>query len=67
MVGKGNVRSVRARYFVFVSLVYLLLGVVILVRGVLAHAVIAGVLGLIFLGLGAVRLRDYRTWKQRTP
>ncbi len=49
----------RQRYFVIASLAYIVLGVVILVRTLLAHALPLVVLGLVFIALGAVRLRDY--------
>lgn len=49
----------RQRYFVGASLLYIVLGVIILVRTALAHALPLAVLGLVFIALGAVRLRDY--------
>ncbi len=51
--------SLRQRYFVIASLLYIVLGIVILVRTVLAHALPLVVLGLVFIALGVVRLRDY--------
>jgi uncharacterized membrane protein HdeD (DUF308 family) len=53
----------RSRYFVFASVMYALLGIVIAVRAVEARAPIPIVLGLIFLALGLVRLRDYWRWR----
>lgn len=53
----------RSRYFVFTSIVYVLLGATIAVRALEAHALIPIALGLIFLALGLVRLRDYRRWR----
>ena len=44
---------------------YLLLGAVIVVRALMAHAIIVVVLGLIFVALGLVRLRDYAGWRGR--
>jgi uncharacterized membrane protein HdeD (DUF308 family) len=58
---KGTIT--RSRYFVFASVMYVLLGAVIAVRAAMAHAPVPVVLGLIFLALGAVRLRDYWRWK----
>ena len=49
----------RGRYFVLVSVLYLALGIVIMVRSVVAHVVPLVVLGVVFLALGGVRLRDY--------
>lgn len=51
--------SLRQRYFVVASLLYIALGIVILVRTVLAHALPLVILGIVFIALGAVRLRDY--------
>jgi hypothetical protein len=49
----------RRRYFIVVSIVYLLLGGVIIARSVASHVVPIALLGLVFVALGAVRLRDY--------
>ncbi len=49
----------RRRYFVVVSVMYLVLGAIIVARSVMAHVVPMAVLGMVFLALGAVRLRDY--------
>lgn len=50
----------RRRYYVLVSILYLILGAIILVRSVLAHGNPAIViLGIVFLALGIVRLRAY--------
>jgi uncharacterized membrane protein HdeD (DUF308 family) len=53
---------VRRRYYVLASVIYILLGVVIVVRSILAHVAIIAVLGVVFIALGAVRLRDYVAW-----
>jgi uncharacterized membrane protein HdeD (DUF308 family) len=50
---------VRQRYYVLVSVIYVALGLIILVRSALAHVLIVGVLGVVFIALGVVRLRDY--------
>lgn len=55
----------RQRYFVFVSVVYVVLGVVIVARSVLTAAIPVGILGVVFVALGAVRLRDYFTQKEQ--
>jgi uncharacterized membrane protein HdeD (DUF308 family) len=52
-------RVVRQRYFVLVSVLYLAVGSVILVRSAVAHVVPLMLLGIVFLALGGVRLRDY--------
>jgi hypothetical protein len=62
----SSVMSVRQRYFIAASLAYVLIGIIILARGAIAHEPIAGVFGLIFVALGAVRLRDFRSWRGRT-
>lgn len=57
--GVGLRASLRQRYFVIASLLYIGLGIIILVRTVLAHVLPLAVLGIVFIALGAVRLRDY--------
>jgi uncharacterized membrane protein HdeD (DUF308 family) len=49
----------RRKYFVLASGIYIILGFVILVRSALAHVFVLAILGLVFIALGAVRLRDY--------
>jgi hypothetical protein len=49
----------RERYFVVVSVLYIAIGSVIIVRSALAHVLIIGVLGVVFMALGVVRLKDY--------
>lgn len=49
----------RQRYFLLVSVLYIILGVVIVARSAIAHAVPIALLGLVFMALGAVRLRSY--------
>lgn len=49
----------RERYFVIASLLYIGLGIIILVRTALAHVLPLAVLGIVFIALGLVRLRDY--------
>jgi uncharacterized membrane protein HdeD (DUF308 family) len=51
--------AMRQKYFVIASVVYIILGLVIVVRSALAHALVLAILGLVFIALGAVRLRDY--------
>jgi hypothetical protein len=58
--------GLRQRYYVVVSAAYILLGVIILVRSVMAQAVPVGVLGLVFVALGAIRLRDYIGWRGKS-
>jgi hypothetical protein len=50
---------VRERYFLLVSVLYIGIGLVIIVRSALAHVLIIGILGIVFVGLGFVRLRDF--------
>lgn len=51
--------TLRQRYFVAVSIIYVLVGVVIAFRSVTAHVIPIAILGLVFIALGAVRLRDF--------
>ena len=38
-----------------------------MVRSVLAHVLVIAVLGIVFIALGAVRLRDYVAWTGKAP
>jgi uncharacterized membrane protein HdeD (DUF308 family) len=58
--------SMRQRYFVFVSVIYIALGVVIVVRSVLAEVIPIAILGVVFIALGAVRIRDFLMQRERT-
>lgn len=49
----------RRRYYVLASVLYILLGGAILARSVAAHVFPIAILGVVFVALGAVRLRDY--------
>jgi uncharacterized membrane protein HdeD (DUF308 family) len=49
----------RQKYYVVASVVYIILGFIIVVRSALAHVFVLAILGLVFIALGAVRLRDY--------
>ncbi len=55
----------RQRYYLFASLMYLALGVVIVVRAAIGHSPVIVVFGLVLLALGAIRLRDFRAWRAR--
>jgi uncharacterized membrane protein HdeD (DUF308 family) len=59
--------TLRRRYYVLVSVIYILIGLVIMVRSVLAHVAVIAILGIVFIALGAVRLRDYLTWTGEVP
>jgi uncharacterized membrane protein HdeD (DUF308 family) len=54
----GGQRRVRQRYYLLVSVVYIALGVVIVVRSAVAHVLVVGILGVVLIALGLVRLRD---------
>ncbi len=55
---------VRRRYYVAVSVGYMLVGVVILVRSAISAVFPLILLGLVFVALGLVRLRDYLGWRR---
>ncbi|HLJ67231.1 MAG TPA: DUF308 domain-containing protein [Chloroflexota bacterium] len=57
--------SARARYHFVASVLFIAIGVVILVRAVLAHVPFAGLLGVVFLALGIVRIRAFLNWKRQ--
>ena len=50
----------RQRYFIAISVAYLVLGAIMLVRSVIGHFLPIAVLGAVFIALGLVRLREYR-------
>jgi uncharacterized membrane protein HdeD (DUF308 family) len=50
--------SLRLRYFVLASVLYIAIGVIIVARSVTAGVVPLAVLGVVFIALGAIRLRD---------
>ncbi|MGH2448879.1 MAG: hypothetical protein ACRDFS_09815 [Chloroflexota bacterium] len=50
----------RQRFFLMVSVAYILIGAVIVVRSLLGGVMPLVLLGGVFIALGLVRLRDYR-------
>lgn len=62
--GKGA--SVRGRLYIFSSVAYMVLGVIIAVRSIAAHVVPIAVLGVVFIALGGVRLRDWMIARDRS-
>ena len=58
--------AVRRRYFLAVSAGYIILGVIILARSIVGHVLPVGLLGLVLIALGLVRLRDYLSWRHET-
>jgi len=54
---------VRRRLYIFSSVSYVVLGVIIAVRSVVAHVAPIALLGLVFITLGLVRLRDFLRWR----
>jgi uncharacterized membrane protein HdeD (DUF308 family) len=57
---------VRERWFVIASVAYIAAGLIIVARSVLAHVIPLVILGIVFVALGAVRLRDYFAQGGRT-
>lgn len=55
----------RERYYVAVSVAYIILGVTIVVRSAMAQVPIVGILGVVFVALGVVRLRDLSAHRKR--
>ncbi|MGI8967818.1 MAG: hypothetical protein ACR2GA_01780 [Chloroflexota bacterium] len=55
---------IRARYSLAVSTGYVLVGIVIIVRSLVAHVLPLILLGAVFIALGAVRVRDYLAWRR---
>lgn len=58
--------TARLRYYVVASLVYMGIGVIVLVRGIMAHALLVAVLGVIFIALGAYRMRTFLQRQRQT-
>ncbi len=56
--------TIRRRYHVAVSAGYIALGIFIAVRSILADVLPIVLLGLVFIALGGVRLRDYLNWRR---
>jgi hypothetical protein len=57
----------RPRYFLIITAGYLVVGVIIVARAILAGVLPMVILGGVFLLLGAVRVRDYMTWRSQQP
>jgi uncharacterized membrane protein HdeD (DUF308 family) len=55
----------RRRYFVVASVAYIVAGLIIVARSVIAHVIPLVILGVVFIALGAVRLRDYFKREER--
>ena len=56
----------RGRLYIFSSVAYMVLGVIIAVRSIAAHVVPIAVLGVVFIALGGVRLRDWMIARDRS-
>jgi hypothetical protein len=56
----------RQRYFVLASLLYLVLGTIIIVRAAIGQSPVIVIFGVILVALGAIRLRDFRAWRSRS-
>lgn len=57
--------SLRQRYSLVISVAYIAIGVVIVVRSLLAIVLPLVLLGIVFMALGAVRIRDYLSWRRQ--
>lgn len=49
----------RRHYYVLASVAFVAMGVIILVRSVVGRVLPVGMLGLVFIALGLVRLREF--------
>jgi hypothetical protein len=51
--------SLRQKYYVAASAAFIVLGLIIIARAALAGTFVVGILGLVLVGLGLVRIRDF--------
>lgn len=51
--------TLRQRYYVAASAAFVILGLVIVARSVAARVLPVGLLGVVFIALGMVRLKDF--------
>ena len=56
--------TVRRRYSLVISMLYVVLGLIIGGRSLAAGVWPLIILGLVFIALGAVRIRDYLVWRR---
>jgi uncharacterized membrane protein HdeD (DUF308 family) len=56
--------ALRRRYSLSVSVIYIGLGVVIAVRSLVSHVGAIALLGVVFIALGTVRVREYLKWRR---
>jgi hypothetical protein len=59
--------TLRNRYYVLVSVIYILIGLVVVVRSLIGHVAAIGLLGIVFIALGVVRMRDYVAFRREAP
>lgn len=55
--------TLRQRYYLVASVAFVLLGSIIVVRSAVSRVLPVGVLGLVFIALGVVRMREF--WRAR--
>ena len=56
----------RQRYRLVASVLYIVLGTIIVFRSVLAHVLPLVLLGVVFIALGAVQVLAYLSWRHTT-
>jgi uncharacterized membrane protein HdeD (DUF308 family) len=57
--------TLRQRFFLVASILYVVIGLLIVARGVISHVPVAGIFGVVLVGLGLVRIRDFSNWRRR--
>jgi uncharacterized membrane protein HdeD (DUF308 family) len=56
----------RQRYRLFASALYIVFGVIIIVRSIVAQVLPLILLGVVLVALGAIQIRGYLAWRHTT-
>jgi uncharacterized membrane protein HdeD (DUF308 family) len=58
--------SLRQKYFVAASVCFIVLGLIIVARAAVAGTYIVGLLGVVLIALGVVRIRDFLSVRRQS-
>ena len=56
--------TLRQKYYFVASICFVILGLIIVVRAVLAQVPVIGILGAVLIALGVVRVRDFLKFRR---